>query len=105
MKRTWINKLGKRGKANLEANKRLRVLYEESDIRSCELNIEGCENYPLQYCHRHERDWYKGNVELLSRLDQCVLGCQWCHNVIDTNKKLRERKFLKLRGKDRKSVV
>jgi len=101
-----MNKIGKFGKINIEVNKRLNDLYSESDIRNCELKLEGCENYPLNYCHRHERDWYKKFktpekiIEMMSSKNQTVIGCQWCHNKIDTNKSLREEKFLSLRGKE-----
>ncbi|MFA5993341.1 MAG: hypothetical protein WC823_00105 [Parcubacteria group bacterium] len=100
MKRTAIRKIGKIGKANLEANKLLKILYENSDIRSCEIAGEGCENWILNYCHRHDREWYKGDVELLSSFNQTIIGCQKCHGKMDTNKKEREEIFLKLRGEE-----
>lgn len=102
-KKTTLRNIGKFGKINLEVNKRLKELYEDSDIRSCELRLEGCENYPLNYCHRHERDWYKQFkdvekiIEMMSSKEQTVIGCQWCHHIIDTDKKLREEKFNQLR--------
>lgn len=98
MKYTKLRKIGKIGRINLEANKRLNALYEDSEIRNCELKLAGCENYPLNFCHRHERNWYKGDVELLSSMKQTVIGCQCCHDKIDRDKKLREEKFLILRG-------
>lgn len=101
-----MNKIGKFGNINLIVNKRLKELYIDSEIRNCELRLEGCENYPLNYCYRHERDWYKQFkvvariIEVMSSFVQTVIGYQYCHNIIDTNKKLREEKFLELRGKE-----
>lgn len=94
----YIRRVGKRGRANLSANAILNRLYAESSIRDCELKLEGCDGWPLNYCHRHERDYYKGDVEKLASFNQTVIGCQKCHRKIDDNKQLREEKFFELRG-------
>ena len=96
---TGLNKIGKRGRANLEANRRLKELYQDLGIRYCEIRLPGCliNNY-LQFCHRHKRDWYKGNVDLLSDYNQTVIGCQHCHDKIEVDKKLTEKVFNKLRN-------
>jgi hypothetical protein len=100
MKRTKIRQIGKIGRINLEVNRRLKEIYIATDIRNCELGFEGCDNYPLNYCHRHEREWYKGIIKLLASINQTLIGCQYCHRKIDDNKKLREEKFLELRGEE-----
>jgi len=101
MKKTKLNQIGKIGRANIEANKRLKNMYKEIGVNYCEIQLPGCQGYPLNYCHRHEREWYKGNVELLSSYNQTIIGCQGnCHRKIDQDKKLREEVFMQLRGKE-----
>lgn len=100
MKRSSLNKIGKRGKSNLEANKILNQLFSDLGPRGCEINREGCENFPLNFCHRHDRDWYKGNVELLSSFEQVIIGCQYCHEWMDNHKEERRKIFDQLRGEE-----
>jgi len=94
-----LKKLGKIGIANLQANKKLNKLYEDLGINYCEIGLPGCQGYPLNFCHRHERTYYKGDVDLLSNYKQTVIACQDnCHRKIDQDKKLREKVFMELRG-------
>lgn len=96
MKRTPLRKIGKIGKVNLEANRQLKKLFTNQDY--CEIQLEGClKTWPLQFCHRHKRAWYKGNVELLADRNQVVIGCQNCHEKIEFSKELTEEIFKKLR--------
>lgn len=97
MKRTPLRKIGKRGRANLNANKILNEVYADYP-QVCELQDEGCEGWPLNYCHRHERDYYRGDVELLGSFNQTLIGCQKCHRKLDDNKIKREERFMELRG-------
>lgn len=96
MKRTPLRKVGRIGLANIEANKRLKELFW--NVRHCEIKLQGClDGLFLQFCHRHPRDWYKGNVELLSSYRQVVIGCTACHEQIDNDAKLKDKIFSKLR--------
>ena len=82
MKRTRIRRIGKVGRANLEANKRLKELFQGKT--HCEIRLSSClGTWPLQRCHRHKRAWYKGDVEKLSDYKQVVIGCQNCHEKIE----------------------
>jgi hypothetical protein len=89
--RTFLNK-----KANIE----LKKLFEQKDIKTCELRFTGCmNNYYLNFCHRHKRKWYYDKPdELLWDFSQVVLGCQQCHELIEGSKELTEIMFKKLRG-------
>ena len=96
MKKSPLKRIGKIGRANLLANKRLKELFR--DIQQCEIGLEGCmRTWPLQFCHRHRRLWYKGNVELLSDWKQVLCGCQNCHEKIDKDSELLEKVFKRLR--------
>lgn len=99
MRRTPLKKIGRIGRANLEANKRLREMF--GGITRCEIGLKNClGNWPLQRCHRHKRSWYKGDVEKLSDWKQVIVGCQNCHEEIEHNAELTEEVFTKLRGKE-----
>lgn len=94
-----LRKIGKIGRANIQANKKLKELFLDKGTGYCEMRLEGClMNWPLQFCHRHRRQWYKGDVKKLSDYKQVVIGCQNCHEKIDRNQELLEEVFKKLRG-------
>lgn len=94
-------KLGKIGKINQQANVRLKRFYGATDIRSCELRLDGCTgSYALSFAHRHKRNWYLGRPELLSSFNQTVLGCVNCHQIIEKDPELTKKKFLELRGEE-----
>lgn len=95
MKRTPIRRIGKVGKANLEANRRLKKILPKE---YCEVQLDGCmNNWPLTWAHRHKRSWYKGDPDLLADLNQVVVACQPCHDKIEHDKELTEKVFSKLR--------
>ena len=94
-----MNNLGKQGKINVKANRELKKLYEATDIRSCEIQLEGCENtFAMSYAHRHKRRWYYPTPEKLWDFKQSVLACNRCHQIIEQDKDLTEEVFLRLRG-------
>lgn len=98
MKRTPLRKVGKIGKANLEANKRIKE--ELADVTFCEISfVDVClVHIFLTNAHRHKRAWYKGNVELLSDRKQVIRACVNCHDEIEHDAELTEEVFMKLRG-------
>lgn len=98
MKRTPIKKIGKVGKANIEARKRIAEIAEEKNLNYCELGFTGCTHTLfLAPAHRHKRAWYKGDVDLLADYNQWICACTNCHNVIEHNRDLTEGVFEKLR--------
>lgn len=97
LKKTPLRKVGRVGKANLEANKRLKDVLQ--GIVTCEMKLEGCMGgFTLQNAHRHKRAWYKGEVELLSDYKQVVKACTICHELTEYNRELNREVFNKLRG-------
>jgi len=101
MKRSWIKRIGKIGKVNIEARKRIAEISEEKNLVWCELAFGGCfVSFALAPAHRHKRAWYKGDVELLSDYKQWVCACQFCHDKIEFDVDLTEEMFLKLRGQE-----
>jgi hypothetical protein len=95
-----MNRIGKIGKRNLEANKKLKWIYNDYGITICELGFKGCtmDNF-LTFAHDHKRDWYKSkeNIEKLADFNHTVLACQNCHSILEDDKELTEEIFKKLR--------
>lgn len=87
--------MGRRTKANLEANRRLKKLFIEKGITRCE--VCGADNF-LSFAHRHKRDWYSGDVEKLSDWEQVLLLCIPCHEKIEVSREKTEELFNKLRS-------
>lgn len=101
MKKTPIKKIGKIGKRNLEANKKLKKMFEDLDVRWCEVSLENCLfSFYLQFAHRHKRIDYRQYPEYLYHHNQVVLACQSCHSKIENNRELTEKVFQRLRGDD-----
>ena len=100
-KRKGIRKIGKRGKINLEANRKLKEQYYEIGIRDCEIQLPNCVKRSwLSFVHRHKRREYYGKEEMLSNIKQVLLGCIPCHSVLEKDSELTEKVFLRLRGED-----
>jgi hypothetical protein len=91
--------MGKQTEINKKANKKLKKLFGETHIRSCELQLEGCTgSWGLQFAHRHKRAWYYPQPDKLVEFNQVVLSCPVCHRKIEYDKELTKRMFKKLRG-------
>lgn len=98
MKRTPLNKIGKTGKANIEARKRIAAIAEEKGLNQCEIHLFGClYRFALAPAHKHKRSWYKGDVEKLSDYTEWVAACQNCHNLIENDSQLTAQVFANLR--------
>lgn len=107
MARKSMRKVGKVGKANLNANVIIKKIVEEEGLNYCEIGKLGLpqftdcmKTWPLQNVHRHKRAHYKGDAQQLSDRKQWVRGCQVCHDRIEHNKELTDEVFLLLRGSE-----
>jgi len=80
---------------------KLKKIYEEKGVTTCELRLPGCLNYMyLGFAHRHKRRWYKLKPELLDDYNQTVLACVKCHERIEYDKELTATQFRRLRGEE-----
>ena len=101
MKQSRIKQIGKIGRRNIAANKKLKELFSNTSIRSCEIKLSGCMGqFGLSFAHRHKRLWYRSSFALLSDFKQVVLACAYCHQEIEKDSELTERVFIKLRGEE-----
>ena len=91
-------------KVNRESNKKLKEMYLEEDITTCEIKYdENCwYNNGLQWHHRHKRVWYKseGRLWLLSTFNHTLLTCPRCHTPMEHDSDLTEAYFIALRGEE-----
>jgi hypothetical protein len=93
-----MNKLGKHGKVNQQANIKLKRIYLREGITSCEIGLEGCTGQLYTgFAHKHKRVWYYRQPELLSSFNETVIACSSCHSKLERNDKLTEETFNKLR--------
>lgn len=99
--RTPLKSVGRVGRANLASREIIAQTCEEKNITHCEIGLTGCMGtFGIAPAHRHPRTWYRGTVELLASFVQWVAACQYCHDKIDTNNKLKDEVFMRLRGKE-----
>ncbi len=93
-----INKIGKIGKLNIVANKKLKKLFLDKGKTRCE--ICGTENY-LSFAHKHKRIYYRSHQELLSNFNQVLLLCIRCHMELEVSREQTEKIFTRLRGEEK----
>ena len=95
---SYLQKLGKQAKINIAANRILKQKYFRLGIEKCEVKLSKCmPNFALSFAHRHKRNWYYDQPELLSDINQTVLACASCHSKMEYNKFLTEETFNRLR--------
>ena len=95
---------------NKTANQLLDDLYAKKGIDYCEAELtDQClkkerfsngEKLKLTYAHRHKRIWYKeeNRGKLLYSFHETIKACLPCHMKMETDRKLTDRVFIKLRG-------
>jgi len=99
MKRSPIKRIGKKGRANIAARKKIAEISEEFNLTECEIDLPGCtKTFGLAPAHKHKRAWYGDSVEKLSDYNEWVAACQHCHSLIEHDKDLTEETFKSLRG-------
>ena len=92
-----MKRIGKIGKINTEANKKLKEIFTEKKIYNCEL----CHSpFFCSFHHRHKRLFYRSCPELLSDFNQVVLLCAKCHDEAERDKEHTKDIFMKLRGEE-----
>jgi len=82
---------------NIEANKKLRAMYQEIDKPWCEICGGTSALSPHHYPFKSS-GFYINNPELLSSLKHTLLLCHVCHKLLHDMKQLNEDVFKRLRG-------
>ena len=94
-----MRKLGKITKRNIEANHKLKELFESKGITRCEVMLEGCMgNQFLSFAHRKKRRFYRLCPDKLSDFNEVILACIPCHQLIENDKMLSSKIFRRLRA-------
>jgi len=91
-----MKQIGKVGKRNIEANKKLKKIFFEKRILRC----EKCNsNFFLTFAHKHKRDWYKkeDRQKLLYDFNEVLLLCVNCHEEIEVSREKTNKLFKQLR--------
>ena len=108
MKQTPLKQVGKIGRANAKANRKIAELALEHGIYYCEacpvLAGMGLLDWAClqsrSNAHRHERYDYRHDLDKLWDFKQWIFACHLAHTLLDGHKDVREKVFIKLRGKD-----
>ena len=97
MRKSPLNKIGKIGRRNLNANKILKFIYTDRGITRCEI----CgDDFMLSWHHRHKREWYRKYPRLLCQFNQTLLLDIKCHNMLELDGNKHKKYFHELRGKE-----
>lgn len=108
MKKTRLKKIGRYGRINIRANKKIKEMFLKKGIDRCEacpvLHKLGHLNWQClqasSNAHRHSRIEYRKNLNKLYDYKQVIRACIPSHKFMDENKEVREQVFLVLRGEE-----
>jgi hypothetical protein len=90
-----MKRIGKIGKINLEANKKLKELFLQKQILTCEI----CgSDWALSWHHKHSRVWYRPWPEKLSEFSEVLLVCPEHHNLLQSDQRKSDYYFRQLRS-------
>lgn len=77
-----------------KARVKLKRIYEEKGITTCEARLEGCwYNNALSFAHRYKRN----DPRCTHDFKGTILACVPCHQVMEYDRELTEHIFNKLR--------
>lgn len=96
-----IRRVGRVGRANLIARKKIAEYCEAHQLTRCELVLtHECMGEAHAPAHRHARVWYRSTPEKLYDPKQWIPACQSCHFILDTQLSRAESDaiFNRLRG-------
>jgi hypothetical protein len=94
LKRTPLKRIGKIGRRNIEANRKLKDIYQEKGITRCEI----CNGtFGLGFHHKNKRWFYRDKLHLLSSFYHTLLLNQKCHSILEYDRKKHDYYFNKLR--------
>lgn len=98
MKKSPLRSIGKIGRANIEARKKIALICEEENLTTCEICLPGCMGtFGVAPAHKHKRVYYNGDIDMLSDINEWVVACQYCHTIIEDDKELTKQIFDELR--------
>ena len=89
-----LRRVGKRGKINLEANKKISQMFTRMGIAKCEVCGSA---FGLSPHHKHHRYWYYKQPELLSDFNEVILLCAEHHNEYEPDSTETYKLFNQLR--------
>lgn len=97
-----MKQIGKIGKININANKKINKMFQNKGIDYCEVDYpHDCNPMWLTFAHRHKRVFYRGNSELLSDYNQVIMACINVHAIMEKDAELTKEIFDQLRGEEK----
>ena len=98
MKRTEIKKIGKQGKVNQNANRKIAELWNYHSIDYCEADFPHDCDGMITNAHRHKRSHYYNEPEKLSDFNEVARLCITAHQYLEHRREENEEFFIRLRG-------
>lgn len=103
-----MKQVGKYGRINAKANRKIKQMWIDKDIRFCEVCPVLAEMGYLDWkclqassnAHRRGRVDYRSDPEKLWDFNQVVRACMKAHRFIDEHQDIREEVFKKLRQEE-----
>jgi hypothetical protein len=94
MKRTRLRRIGKHGLIWWKAKQKLKEVFIEKGITTCELRFPGCwHDDTLAFAHKEKRAFYRTRPKLLGSFSHVLLACNFCHDKIENDRELTEKMF------------
>jgi len=80
------------------ARNKLKEIYFDKGITTCELRLKGCWiNNALSFHHRRKRIEYYSCPEKLGEFNETILCCINCHQKVENDRELTRKVFKQLR--------
>lgn len=87
-----MKRVGKIGRINQEARKKIALYCAEHSLSHCELLFPGCMGtFGVAPAHKEKREWYRTRPELLYDRSHFKIACQFCHEILDNRAKTTKK--------------
>ena len=98
MKRSGIKRVGKQGRRNASANQKIAALWAYHGVDYCEADWpHECSPF-LTNAHRHKRNFYYTQPELLHDFNQVARLCVGSHQYLEHRREENEAFFNRIRS-------
>jgi len=78
--------------------KKVAKRFEDAGITSCEVMLEQVKDHSGETpAHKHKRRWYLNKGEAINSLEEIVLACPRCHEIMEKDPILTKEVFERLR--------
>ena len=92
-KPTW-----NKNKKDLFNRKKVIKMFRDMGITSCEILLDEVSDHSGETpAHKHKRRWYLGKGDLINSVNEIVIACPRCHEIMEKDPILTRKIFERLR--------